>query len=103
MSSTVTDETIMPDGRPFFAWKKELELARRDRADVDRHRKNLQGWGNVRRILEAQQWQEWPGGDLLIRIKRNTLTGCANLGEIPPDQADVYEIPLDTAAKRIRF
>lgn len=89
----MSDETIMPDGRPLFAWRNEIEGARRDRKDLELARREVEGWGRIRRILEAQQWQEWPEGDIVIRLKRNDVIGHDVPGKLPWDKAEVTAYP----------
>ena len=77
------------------------EIIKRDHQVNERERIRLQGWANLNRILEAQQWEEWPSGDLLIRVRRTALVGCKYPGMIPPDACEITEVaPMEMDAPK---
>lgn len=70
---------------------------------LEQFERELKGWAQLRRILEAQQWQEWPSGDIIIKIRRNAMVGCTNPGEIPLEACDVSVAPHEYDAKKSRL
>lgn len=53
----ITNETIMPDGRPFFAWKNELEM---NRSIIENSKKAIEETAIFKQVmgLVYKQWQE---------------------------------------------
>ena len=73
------------------------------RQRLDKESEDLRGWAQLRRILEAQQWEEWPSGDILIRVRRTAMVGCKVPGEIPIKACDVTVAPYEYAAHKTRL
>ncbi len=69
----ITDETIMPDGRPFFAWKNELTMLRAGEPRIAKANKRLTDLFKLFRIIEFR-WNEIPAtGDFNILIRRSDV------------------------------
>lgn len=55
--NNITNETIMPDGRPFFAWKNELEM---NRSIIEENKKAILETAIFQQAMRLiyKQWQE---------------------------------------------
>jgi hypothetical protein len=55
-----------------LAMQRCEHLAAREKAVAEKERW-LKDWGNHRHILEATYQDDWPTGDIIIRVKRSRL------------------------------
>lgn len=65
----VTDNTIMPDGRPFFAWGNELSMLRKQRPEISARNRELNHLMQLLQIAHIEQQKDWATGDLIIRLR----------------------------------
>lgn len=75
--------TIMPDGRPIFAWENEIESANVKERLYDMRASQIKDWALAQGILLLKSWDE-PNSDtykILITIDRSVarLTSRADL------------------------
>jgi len=68
--SEINDETIMPDGRPFFAWKNELEMLRAEGRGVEQAKREFAWKMTALGVYEIALRDEPQTGDILIRVRR---------------------------------
>lgn len=64
----LTDDTIMPDGRPLFAWQNELEILRNEHKDIEVAKKELVIF-KVTAGLIYESWQDNNNLDWCFRMK----------------------------------
>lgn len=65
----ITDETIMPDGRPFFAWRNELEMLRSEVQALKPAQDRVSDQMRLLNIARIESIQEPWSGDLVIRFR----------------------------------
>lgn len=69
----ITKETIMPDGRPFFAWENEIAMLQRREPNLKKRKKELSDLMKILKVVEIEIHEERKTGDILIRFKRNDV------------------------------
>ncbi len=69
----ITDNTIMPDGRPFFAWKNEIAMIRGKEISLDEERKRLKELFRIFRVLEMKKEELPESGHIIIKIARSDI------------------------------
>lgn len=76
------DETIMPDGRPLFAWRNEIEMLRSEAKDVESAKSHLGVEWALLDIIKIEQQREYHTGDYLFRITRADVMSSNNPAQI---------------------
>ena len=66
----ITDETKMPDGRPLWAWRNEVEMGRSKRKHFEEMKREVGLKWVLLNIVEIQQQREYHTGDYLFRVSR---------------------------------
>ena len=69
INSEIEDMTIMPDGRPFFAWRNELEMLRNQASSLETRQKETYHMMQLLKIASIEQQQEPWTGDILVRFR----------------------------------
>ncbi len=72
----LSDETIMPDGRPLFAWRNEIEMARAEHGIVDAGKSEVTRLMALLRIVELEEHREPHTGDYLFRVRRGHIASA---------------------------
>lgn len=67
----ITDETIMPDGRPFWVWKNELTMLRAGEPRLAKANEKLADLYKLFRIIEFRKDEIPSTGDFTILVKRS--------------------------------
>ena len=78
----MNDETIMPDGRPFFAWRNEIEMAKDSLALLDRERLQVKNLLKLLNVVIVESQVELSTGDILIRLRRNLSRSVDDLNDL---------------------
>jgi len=75
------DETIMPDGRPLFAWRNELEMYRADADRLASDRIEVDSLMRILRIVQIEEQREHNKGDYLIRVSLKDIVTANSTDE----------------------
>ncbi len=67
------DETIMPDGRPLFAWRNEVEMLRSEARGAEDAKREVARMIVLLDIIQVEQNRELHTGDYLIRVRRGDI------------------------------
>ncbi len=62
------EETIMPDGRPFFAWENELALLRKNHEQVREERESIKEQFRLLGVVEIERKDDPSTLDMLFRV-----------------------------------
>lgn len=65
----ITDEIIMPDGRPFFAWNNELSMLRQHEIDLASREVELNHLAKILGVVRIEREQDQKTLDITIKIK----------------------------------
>ena len=66
----MNEETIMPDGRPLFAWKNELAMLRAKESYVKDAELRLAVQMKLMHIASIEHTNEPWSGDMIFRLRR---------------------------------
>lgn len=72
----------MPDGRPLFAWRNELEMLRSENDGVRRDRAEVDTLMRILNIIEIEESREHNSGDYLIRVKLMDAVTASDASEL---------------------
>lgn len=64
----MNEETIMPDGRPLFAWKNELSMLRADSEQVKEERESIKEQFRLLNVVEIERRSDPATLDMLFRV-----------------------------------
>lgn len=64
----MTDDSIMPDGRPLFAWRNELEMLRSKEQSVHEKLKEAHRLSKLAGIVEIYREQNPHSLEMILRI-----------------------------------
>ena len=71
----------MPDGRPLFAWRNEIEMLRAEAKHIEEERKRVKEWAAILGVVEIEQERELHSGDYLIRVHLLDLINSSNVND----------------------
>lgn len=91
----LSDETIMPDGRPLFAWSNEIEMLRAREDDVRRAKEDFERRMKVLNVVEMQWFDDCRKSEMVIRIKFADMV-------VAPRSEGTFEAGLATAKIEVR-
>lgn len=81
----LTDETIMPDGRPLFAWRNELEYLRSGDKRVEDKTKELNKMMELCNIAKIECEKDPTTNDIVVRFQMRDFVKSSN-----PDLTKIY-------------
>lgn len=64
----IIDESVMPDGRPYFAWVNEIEMLRNENEEAKNSLEFSRSMMRLCGIVRAEWEREAITGDLVIRV-----------------------------------
>lgn len=91
----LSDETMMPDGRPLFAWRNEIEMLRQREADVKVQRQDFERRMKVLNVVEMQRFDDCRKSEMVIRVKFADMV-------VAPRSEGAFEAGLATAKIEVR-
>lgn len=77
----ITSETIMPDGRPLFAWENEIKMYRSDIQEQILNKSEIDNLITILRVIEVEEKKEPHNGDYLFRIRRTSILDANSSGQ----------------------
>jgi hypothetical protein len=80
------NETIMPDGRPMFAWENELSMLRKAYPEAKKMMEEAKSLMKLLKIAEVETKNDIQTGDLLVRFRM--VDAVTSMG----DPLDKYQI-----------
>ncbi len=69
----ITDETIMPDGRTFFAWKNEIEMIPAKLDGIKKRQEELSDLFKLFRVIKIASREDWKNNKLWICVEREDM------------------------------
>lgn len=102
----ITPETIMPDGRPFFAWQNELSMCRNDYQKNKQDRAEIENLMTILRVVEIEEQKQPHDGDYLFRIRRSSILDANSAGqalaaaEVERISGEATQSPTPSKAKK---
>lgn len=77
----VNDETVMPDGRPLFAWWNEILMARSQAATTKQMWNDARAVSAILGLDKVVRSAADQSGDLVIRITRKAIMESESLND----------------------
>jgi len=79
---SLQDNTIMPDGRPIWAWENEIQLAQRNEKLLEDRMQELKEWGVLYRVIKKNIGRLSYNGNWYIEVDRLGVAINKNLENI---------------------
>ncbi|MEE9510394.1 MAG: hypothetical protein V3V81_07870 [Candidatus Bathyarchaeia archaeon] len=79
---SLQDNTVMPDGRPIWAWENEIEMVRRDEELLKDRMQELKEWGILYRVIRKHVGMLPYNGNWYVEVERLGIAMDKNLKNI---------------------